>query len=109
MDIAPATNPATPATKMATFGADEAATPIMRLAVETMASSEPSTAARNQPSRPLRCISRGLLQITGVAFISHLIDRRFTTMQDYSPVVSTGREVNHHARGHLAVLKPVQN
>ena len=48
-DIAPATSLATPATKMATLGAEEAATPIvMRLAVETMASSDPST-ARAQP------------------------------------------------------------
>jgi hypothetical protein len=39
------------------FDALEAATPIIRLAVETIASSEPSTAARSQPTRPLRCSS----------------------------------------------------
>ena len=54
MDIDPATRPATPAIRMASFGAEEAATPIMRLAVDTIASSDPSTAARNQTARPLR-------------------------------------------------------
>jgi hypothetical protein len=38
---------------MAPFDADEAATPIMRLDVETMASSAPSTAARSQPALAL--------------------------------------------------------
>jgi hypothetical protein len=42
---------------IAPFDAEAAATPIIRLAVETMASSEPSTAARSHPARPLRCIS----------------------------------------------------
>jgi len=36
------------------FGAEDAATPIIRLAVETMASSDPRTAARSHPARPLR-------------------------------------------------------
>jgi hypothetical protein len=54
MDIAPVINPAAPATKMATLGTLEAATPIMRLAVETMASSDLSTAARNHPARAKR-------------------------------------------------------
>jgi hypothetical protein len=36
---------------------DDAATPIMRLEVETMASSAPSTAALNQPARALLCSS----------------------------------------------------
>src|SRR5271167_954250 len=58
IDIEPATSPATPAIKMAAFEAEEAATPIMRLAVDTIASSEPSTAARSHPERPLRCASR---------------------------------------------------
>src|SRR5271157_3222630 len=57
IDIDPATRPATPATRMAPFEAEEAATPIMRLAVDTIASSDPSTAARNQSERPLLCIS----------------------------------------------------
>ena len=55
--MAPATKPATPATRMPLVGADEAATPSMRLAVETMASSAPSTPARNQPARLLWCNS----------------------------------------------------
>jgi hypothetical protein len=37
--------------------AEEAKTPIMRLAVDTIASSDPSTAARNHPARPLWCFS----------------------------------------------------
>ena len=57
IDIDPATRPATPAIKMASFDAEDAATPIMRLAVETIASSEPRTAARNHPIRALRCVS----------------------------------------------------
>ena len=59
IDIAPATKPATPATRIAPFDAEAAATPIIRLAVDTIASSDPSTAARNQPARPLRCLSIG--------------------------------------------------
>src|SRR5271166_5418485 len=55
IDIEPATRPATPAIKIAGFDAEAAATPIMRLAVDTIASSEPSTAARSHPERPLRC------------------------------------------------------
>src|SRR6202047_5681226 len=58
IDIEPATRPATPAIKMACFDAEAAATPIMRLAVDTIASFEPSTAARSHPERPLRCASR---------------------------------------------------
>lgn len=38
--------------------ADEAATPIIKLEVETIASSDPSTAARNQAARPLLWVSR---------------------------------------------------
>jgi hypothetical protein len=36
---------------------DDAATPIIRLEVETIASSAPRTAALNQPARPLLCLS----------------------------------------------------
>ena len=57
MDIEPATRPARPATRMALFEAADAAMPIIRLAVDTMASSAPSTAARSQRARPLRCTS----------------------------------------------------
>ena len=39
------------------WDAADAATPIIRLAVDTMASSDPSTAARNQLARPLRWLS----------------------------------------------------
>src|ERR1051325_5214372 len=58
IDIDPATRPATPATKMASVEAEDAATPIMRLAVDTIASSDPSNAARSHPARTLRCLSR---------------------------------------------------
>jgi len=54
IDIDPATRPATPATRMTSFEADDAATPIMRLAVDTIASSAPSTAARSHAVRPVR-------------------------------------------------------
>ena len=51
IDIAPATKPATPEIKIASFDAADAATPIIKLAVETIASSAPRTAARSQPAR----------------------------------------------------------
>src|SRR5664279_5373757 len=57
IDIAPATSPAIPAIRMAPWEAEDTRTPIMRLAVDTMASFDPSTAARNQPVRPLWCFS----------------------------------------------------
>jgi hypothetical protein len=70
MDIAPAANPATPATNTASFDAEAAATPIMRLAVETMASSDPRTAARNHPARPLRCTSTWLAVLLFVLLVN---------------------------------------
>jgi hypothetical protein len=39
---------------MVGFEAEDAATPIMMLAVDRIASFDPSTAARNHPTRPLR-------------------------------------------------------
>ena len=52
IDIAPATIPATPAVTIKLLSSGVAAvTPIMRLAVETMPSLAPRTAARNQPAR----------------------------------------------------------
>jgi len=50
----PATRPATPATRTLPWVACAAATPSTRLAVETMPSLAPSTAARSQPIRPVR-------------------------------------------------------
>jgi len=50
----PATSPATPATSTAFCVALAAATPMIRLAVETMPSLAPNTAARSQPIRSLR-------------------------------------------------------
>ena len=58
IDKAPATRPARPATRIVLRVAADAATPIIRLAVDRIPSSAPSTAARNQPVRSLRCSSR---------------------------------------------------
>ena len=54
MDMAPATSPATPATSTSDLPAEAAATPTMRLAVETMPSLAPSTAALSHPTRVTR-------------------------------------------------------
>src|SRR5512134_2881194 len=60
IDIAPATRPATPAVSTSPRDAAAAATPSTRLAVETIPSFAPSTAARSQPTRELRWLSRCL-------------------------------------------------
>ena len=65
IDSAPAINPATPAVAMALADAPAAATPSTRLAVETMPSLAPSTAARNQFERWLRCTSVGPVPVPG--------------------------------------------
>jgi hypothetical protein len=57
MDIAPANNDAIPAIRMLERFALDAATPTMRLAVETMPSLAPRTAALSQPMRALACLS----------------------------------------------------
>ena len=49
IDIAPAIRPATPAVTTRRLDESAAATPITRLAIETIPSLAPSTAARNQP------------------------------------------------------------
>src|SRR6185295_18199139 len=56
IDSAPATSPAIPAVTIATRDAPDAATPSTRLAVDRMPSLAPSTAARSQLDRRLRCI-----------------------------------------------------
>ena len=89
IDIEPATRPATPATRMAPLGAEDAATPIIRLAVETIASSDPRTAARSHPERPLRCISACSVRLTGFV----LMDERCVPL--HTPVLD-------HAQGDLA-------
>src|SRR6185436_11937868 len=60
IDMAPATSPATPATRISWLPARAAATPTTRLAVDTMPSLAPSTDARSQPTRCVRCRSRWL-------------------------------------------------
>lgn len=54
IDSAPATRPARPEVSTASCEAWAAATPVMRLAVETMPSLAPSTAARSQLLRKIR-------------------------------------------------------
>ena len=56
--MAPATMPAMPATSRSLLEAWAAATPMTRLAVEMIPSLAPSTAARSQPIRSVRCRSR---------------------------------------------------
>jgi microcystin-dependent protein len=58
IEVAPPTSPATPASNTAFRDAAAAATPMTRLAVDTIPSFAPSTAGRSQPARPLRCSSR---------------------------------------------------
>src|SRR5215469_9389416 len=54
IDMAPATKPATPATRTAFFVAAAAATPTIKLAVDRMPSLAPNTAARSHPIRSTR-------------------------------------------------------
>jgi hypothetical protein len=54
IEVAPPTSPATPASYTAFRDAAAAATPMTRLAVDTIPSFAPSTAGRSQPARPLR-------------------------------------------------------
>ena len=68
IDMAPATKPATPATKTSWLVACAAATPTTRLAVDTMPSFAPSTAARNHPMRSVRCRS-----LWGMGILTFLI------------------------------------
>src|SRR6185437_9133323 len=55
IDSAPATSPAIPAVTIAARDAPDAATPSTRLAVDRIPSLVPSTAARSQLDRRLRC------------------------------------------------------
>src|SRR5579859_2028755 len=57
IDIAPATRPATPATNTLLWVACAAATPSTKLDVDRIPSLAPSTAARSQAMRPVRCSS----------------------------------------------------
>jgi hypothetical protein len=52
MDIAPATTAAVPLSKIVDCEACAAATPKIKLDVETMPSFAPKTLARSQPTRP---------------------------------------------------------
>ena len=69
--MAPATRPETPATSMPRCVACAAATPSSRLAVDTMPSLAPNTAARNQPVRCVRCCS-----LCSIALLDSLIGGR---------------------------------
>ena len=57
MERAPATRPATAASKTAAWVGSAEATPTTKLLVEMRPSLAPSVAARNQPIRSLRCNS----------------------------------------------------
>jgi hypothetical protein len=57
IDMAPATNPATPAIKTSFRVAAAAATPTIKLAVDRMPSLAPSTAALNHPMRMTKWLS----------------------------------------------------
>jgi hypothetical protein len=63
MDVAPATDPATPATRTLLRLASAAATPTIELAVDTMPSLTPSTAVRNQPTGWVKCVSAALTMV----------------------------------------------
>jgi len=63
IDIAPATRPATPATNTLLWVACAAATPSTKLDVDRIPSLAPSTAARSQAMRPVRCSSLLLTDI----------------------------------------------
>src|SRR4029434_2677405 len=70
IDIAPATRPATPATTTVLCVAWAAAIPSTRLAVDTMPSLAPRTAARTQPMRPVRwrslwCLAMPVVSVMG--------------------------------------------
>jgi hypothetical protein len=58
IDIAPATSPAVPVSRMEDCAAPAAATPAIRLAVETMPSLAPRIAARSHPIRATAWVSR---------------------------------------------------
>src|SRR5262245_35370972 len=79
MESAPATRPATPATRTSCRLEDADATPTMRLAVDTIPSLAPRTAARSQPMRLLRCCSRCLMK-----------DRVLSDVDDLHAMVSRG-------------------
>ena len=71
IDIAPATRPAMPAIKMLFALASAAATPRIRLAVETIPSFAPRTAARSHPIRPILCLS--ICSIEFILFVMYLL------------------------------------
>src|ERR1035437_2731691 len=77
--MAPATRPATPAIKILGELAPAAATPRTRLAVETIPSFAPRTAARSHPMRCVLCLSMCLITSSisgqarqGLAKLGHL-------------------------------------
>ena len=100
IDMAPATSPATPATMMPLRLASAAATPTRRLAVDTMPSLAPRTAARSQPMRPLRWRSawrasglRGLMRLPSRSWPGAVGDHGFSFT-----ITSTVARVRSHAK-----------
>src|SRR5262249_59977075 len=95
--LAPATRPADPATTMVLCVAWAAATPSTRLAVDTMPSLAPKTAARSQPMRPVRCRSLWYLAMPAVSVIGgHRSSRQPSPLRRLD---SAGPAVGHRARG----------
>ena len=103
IDIEPATSPATPAFKLACLDAEAAATPTMRLAVHTIASFEPSTAARSHPGCLLRCASRCHIVPPFTSELCTLISRVLAILKNnpfrYTNIESTPAALRIHPRG----------
>src|SRR5438105_4766650 len=101
MENAPAASAANPATTTAARDTFDAATPRMRLEVETIPSSAPRTAARNQPVRPTRCNSGWGNQVRVMGWVSF-------PASDASPTACGPRGSGSPDAIRLGACRPVQ-